>query len=110
MPWRLKKEECRTRHRGARLPERGRWIVCRYGIAQLDPGRIRAEERPCGMKRTALLGIVHDDDTAWAQGSGRHQKVEQGEFIVVVSVNQNHVERNLPAFQLEEKIHGRQRI
>src|SRR5260370_31855988 len=103
MRWRLKKEETGARHRGARLPERGRWIVCRYGIAQLDPGRVRAEERPRGMKRTALLGIVHDDDTAWAQESGCHQEIEQGEFLVMVPVDQDHVERDLLALQLKEQ-------
>src|SRR5947207_5652266 len=107
---RLKKNECRARHRRARLLEGGRWIVCRYGIAQLDPRGIRAEKRSRGMKRTALLGIVHDHDTAWPQRSGRHQQVEQSEFVVMVPVDQDHVERALLAFQFKEKIHGRQWI
>src|SRR5205814_2278387 len=107
---RLKKKESCARHRRARLLEGRRWVVCRYGIAQLDPGRVRAEERPRGMKRAALLGIVHDDDAAWPQKSGSHQEVEQSEFVVMVPVDQDHVERALLAFQLEEKIHGRQWI
>ena len=88
---RLEHVEFRVGERGLRCGERRGGIGSADHIGDIPPLGMMLEKQLGGVSRARLVDIVEHDDAIWPDDSCRTHEIEQGEFELVVAVDQHQV-------------------